>query len=120
MNVVVVQESPVQTVVVNKDPTTIVEINHLGLQGPRGAGPEFTHEARTLTSYEATNNKLILTKLADKNSIVLMQISGAPVQVRDIDYEYLESDGSVSWAGLGLNDFLEEDEIIEIIYLPKN
>lgn len=118
--IVIVQEAPVQTVVINKDPTTIVEINHLGLQGPKGAGPEFTHEPRSLTLNEALSNKLYLSRLADKDSLILLQISGAPMQVRDIDYEYLESENAISWAGLGLENFLEENELIEIIYLPKN
>jgi hypothetical protein len=118
--IVIVQEAPVQTVVINKDPTTIVEINHLGLQGPRGAGPEFIHEPRSLTLTEATNNKLYLNRLADKNSLILLQISGAPMQVRDVDYGFIEGENAISWAGFGLENFLEENELIEIIYLPKN
>jgi hypothetical protein len=120
MNVVVVQESPVQTVVINKDPTTVVEINHLGLQGPRGAGPEFIHELRSLTLAEATNNKLILNRLADKDSLIIIHIEEAPSMLRDIDYEYLEGENAISWVGKSLENFLNEQENIEIIYLPKN
>lgn len=118
--IVIVQEAPVQTVVINKDPTTIVEINHLGLQGPPGSGPKFKHEDRALTLSEALNNKIILHEEADGDNMILMLISGAPSQSRGIDYEYYPEDNSVSWAGLGLENFLEENELIEIIYLPKN
>ena len=119
-NIVVIQESPIQTVVVLKDPTTVVEINHLGLQGPPGSGPKFKHEDRVLTQSEALASKIILHEEADGDNMILMLISGAPTQSRGIDYEYYPEDNSVSWAGLGLDSFLEEDEEIEIIYLPKN
>lgn len=119
-NIVVIQESPIQTVVVLKDPTTVVEINHLGLQGPPGSGPKFKHEDRVLTHSEALASKIILYEEADGDNMILMLISGAPTQSRGIDYEYYPADNSVSWAGLGLDSFLEEDEEIEIIYLPKN
>ena len=119
-NIVVIQESPIQTVVVLKDPTTVVEINHLGLQGPPGSGPKFKHEDRALTASEALYSKIILHEEADGDNMILMLISGAPTQSRGIDYEYYPEDNSISWAGLGLDSFLEEDEEIEIIYLPKN
>lgn len=109
-----------KTIVVNKDPTTVVEVNHLGLQGPAGVTPKFKHEDRSLTSTEALNNKLILSEEADGDNMVLMLISGAPTQSRGIDYEYYPEDNSISWGGLGLENFLEEDERIEIIYTPKN
>jgi hypothetical protein len=108
-------------VVVVEQPVQIVQIKHLGLQGPPGAGAtKFLHEERVLTLQEALDNKIILTEgIADEENMILMLISGAPTQRRSIDYEYYPEDNSISWAGLGLNDFLEEGEELEIIFAPK-
>lgn len=106
-------------IIVIEQPTQVVQIKHLGIQGPPGIAKKFKHEDRVLTLEEATNNKLILHEEADEENMVLMLISGAPTQSRGIDYDYVPSDNSISWVGLGLEDFLEEGEEIEIIYAPK-
>lgn len=111
--------STVDRIVVIEQPVQIVQVKHLGLQGPPGQGPKFKHEDRVLTASEALNNKIILQDIADEDNMILMLISGAPTQSRGVDYEYYSIDNSISWAGLGLNDFLEEGEEIEIIYAPK-
>lgn len=107
-------------IVVIEQPVQIVQIKHLGIQGPPGQGAVFKHEDRTLTAEEALENKIILSEEADGDNMVLMLISGAPTQSRGVDYEYYAIDNSIRWAGLGLNDFLEEGEQLEIIYAPKN
>jgi hypothetical protein len=108
-------------IVVIEQPVQIVQLKHLGLQGPPGGGStKFVHEERVLTLAEAIANKIILEQEADEDNMILMLISGAPTQRRSVDYEYYPEDNSISWAGLGLNDFLEEGEELEILYAPKN
>jgi hypothetical protein len=97
-----------------------IVIQHVGVQGPPGAGPLFKHEPRTLTETEASNNKLFLANQADQYSLILFNIRGAPTQIRNIDYEYISSENAISWAGLGLDSFLVSQEVVEIIYLPVN
>jgi len=109
-----------QLIIVIQEPTQIVQVNQLGLQGPPGAGPLFKHEPRVLTSLEVANNKLILNNQAEQNSLIILNVRGAPTQIRNIDYEYIPVENAISWAGLGLDSFLQFEEVVEIIYLPRN
>lgn len=108
----------VNNVVVVQEPIQIVQIKHLGVQGPPGTTPQFRHEPRYLTLAEQNNKKLILQQQASLAGMIIFNVSGAPVSIRNIDYEYLPIENAISWSGKGLDTLLEENDLVEIIYIP--
>jgi hypothetical protein len=108
----------INNVVVVQEPIQIVQIKHLGVQGPPGTTPQFRHEARFITLAEQNAKKLILQQTASLAGMFLLQVSGSTARIRDIDYEYLPSENAISWLGKGLDTLLEENDLVEIIYIP--
>lgn len=71
----------------------------------------------TLTNSNLISKKVVLSNIPV--SAVSLIPDGAITQRNGIDFVYLESDNSVSWAGLGLEGFLESGETLEISYFYK-
>lgn len=110
--------SSYNNVIVVQEPIQIVQIKHLGVQGPPGTTPQFKHEPRYLTLSEQNAKKLILNQQASLAGMMMFQVSGSTVRIRDIDYEYLPSENAISWSGKSLDSLLEENDLVEIIYIP--
>jgi len=85
---------------------------------PTGAGqvPVFNErELVQITPQQILAKKIILSKVPIYNSIQFIP-EGALPQRNSVDFSYRESDNSITWANLGLDGVLEENEWIEITY----
>lgn len=71
-------------------------------------------EMKTLSLTDITNKQIILSKAPSYPDAVTLFPRGGIPQMNGIDFQV--SGNILSWSGLGLDNFLEENEIIEIGY----
>jgi hypothetical protein len=118
MTTEVIVEGPNNVIVQIVESPKIVEVRTPGVQGPIGKGHLFRQEGRYITTQEKNEQRFYLGMQADPNTFMLFNVSGATVQIRDIDWEYDPVYNAISWQGLGLNSLLDETDLVEAIYLP--
>lgn len=89
--------------------------NGLDIGGfPLGFGGGSQLFVKTLTASDISNKFVTLPDAAFYPEKVRLNIIGGIEQVNGIDFEV--TDDIVSWSGLGLDNFLEEGEILLIHY----
>lgn len=72
-------------------------------------------EARTITAAEAIAKALTLAVTPTSPERTELQISGAPCQIYDLDFEVVGDE--LIWSGKGLDGLLEEGDEIRILYV---
>lgn len=103
------------------EPDKPIKTNSNGLINPELIDPRIVKNSSVsfvLTSSDITSKKVTLPLESLYNSFIVIP-EGALPQRNGIDFIYVESDNSISWAGLGLDGFLEIDEILEITYFHR-
>lgn len=104
--IVIKEEStPIKTIVVNRGPR--------GLSGSLEGYVAVT-ETITLTSQNAIDKKVILSSPPTNNDVSLLP-DGGSLQTVGVDFVVINNK-EVSWAGLGLDGYLEEGDVIYITY----
>ena len=81
---------------------------------PIGKGLAGNTEVRILTQEEIDNKRVILNEIPSDPMSVVLTPQGGPAQINTVDYEVVGL--MVSWENLGLDSFLEPNEIIVIQY----
>ncbi|MEB3122513.1 MAG: hypothetical protein VKL41_14995 [Snowella sp.] len=81
---------------------------------PIGKGLAGNTEVRTLTQFEIDNKAIILNNIPSDPMSVILTPQGGPAQINTIDFEVVGS--IVSWDNLGLDSFLEVNEVLVIQY----
>jgi hypothetical protein len=122
-----VSANPVRTIVVTQadNPIKKIVINR-GLQGdvgpegpvgPMGPATNLVTETILLSSLDVASKSFTLSsEPLDPTQIELTPIGGI-LQVYGIDYVY--SNGSINWSGLGLEGYLEQNEQVIVRYLKE-
>ena len=114
---IIVREGPTttlspQTVIINKGLRGDVGIQ--GAQGPQGPPGLLTVERVTLSSSDIASKGFNLSLIPmEPQKMELIPVGGI-TQVYGVDYTYIN--GKISWDGLGLDGFLEENEQIIVKY----
>lgn len=75
-------------------------------------------ELIVLTQANIDGKKIPLSSTPIYSTFTLVP-EGALPQRNGIDFVYVESDNSISWAGLGLDGFLEINETLEVTYFHR-
>ena len=81
---------------------------------PIGQGLSGNLEVRLLTQEEIDEKRIILNATPSNPMSVILTPEGGPPQRNTIDFEVVES--TVSWDNLGLDSFLEVNEVLLVQY----
>jgi len=81
---------------------------------PIGKGLAGNVEIRALTQNEIDNKQLELSEIPSDPMAVVVTPQGGPAQINTIDFQVVGS--IVSWENLGLDNFLELNEVLVIQY----
>jgi len=80
-------------------------------------GSTLINEFFTLSSTDITNKYITLAYVPDIMSSIIMEISGAPQQLLNVDYEVSDSNSyRITWEGFGMENILEIGEKINMNY----
>lgn len=85
-----------------------------GLQGPPGPLRELSTEVVTLSITNIEEKCFTLSAIPDTPEKIELTPIGGVLQVYGVDFVY--QDGVISWDGLGLDGFLENEEQVLIKY----
>lgn len=105
--------SPIKTIVINKGLR-----GEEGPVGPTGPIADFVVERILLNSAQAAAKSFPLAYVPANPSAIELTPIGGIVQIYGIDYVY--SSGMISWAGYGLDGFLEPSEYVLVRYLKES
>jgi hypothetical protein len=81
---------------------------------PIGKGLAGNIEIRNLTQNEIDNKQIALSEIPSDPMAVVVTPQGGPAQINTIDFEVVGS--IVTWDNLGLDNFLELNEVLVIQY----
>lgn len=86
------------------------------LTGGGGSGPSssYTVEQFTLTALQAANKQVTLASAPTTPAATILIIQGGGGQAYSVDYTV--SGSTLSWNTLGLDGFLDENDIITVIH----
>jgi hypothetical protein len=96
-----------------------IQVNQAGLRGERGFpgqdGRPVNVEYFTVTELEVLNKEIILQEIALSPEKSRLEFVNGTVQQYAVDYVILDGN-RLSWDSLGLDNFMEENDIIRVEY----